>query len=143
MEHGNWVWVCPCGAHIQRGPAEPHEYDAIHAHVEYHDKELAEAASGNEKFTALLRNIVPRQQFPPPYAHQIQWTNLDTGDVDAQNIFVIQNPAYEAFELHGGTPYQIEPLHDATSIRPLDRIDRAIQDVHDAMGLLEQCEPPL
>ena len=85
--------------------------------MKYHDKEWAEAASGNEKFTALPKNIVPPQQFPPSYAHQIQWRNLDTGDADAQNTFVIQNPKYEAFELHGGTPHQIEPQHNATPIR--------------------------
>ena len=58
--------------------------------------------------------------------------------MDAGRTYVIENPEYEAFQGHGGTPYQIEPQHDFGPISPGDRIDRAIQDVDRAMGLIEK-----
>ena len=76
----------------------------------------------------------------PPPGYEARWTNLDTGEVDAGRTYVIENPEYEAFQRHGGTPYQIEPQHNDGPISPGDRLDRAIQDVDRAMGLIEKAD---
>ncbi len=42
MAHGDWVWVCTCGAHIRPGPGLPGD-DPIYAHMADHEETLAQA----------------------------------------------------------------------------------------------------
>ena len=143
MDHGNWQWVCNCGANIPCGPAGQHEHDAINAHAAQHRKEVAQTATGGWRFGPFPAEIIPRRNFPPQMSYQMRLTNLQTGEVDPHHTWGVENPAYAALRWHGGTPYQIEPLHDDDSLPALARIDRAIKDVEHALELVRQCEPPL
>lgn len=145
MDHGDWVWVCNCGAHVPRGPAGQHEFDAINNHTAQHRKEVDKTARGRGCWGSgpLPKEIVSRRDFPPQFSYQMRLTNLKTGEVDPHYTFGVENPAYGALRWHGGTPYQIEPQHRDESLSSLARIDRAIKDVERALRLVEQCEPPL
>lgn len=143
MDHGDWGWVCNCGATIPRGPAGRYEHDAINAHVAQHRQEVAQTAAARGKSGSLPTAIVPRHDFPSPWSHQMRLTNLRTGEVDPHHTYGVENPAYGALRWHGGTPYQIEPQHDDDSLPALARIDRAIKDVEYALKLVVQCQPPI
>ncbi len=139
MAHGHWVWVCTCGAHMRPGPGLP-EDDPIYAHMDHHKEALALAAHEEGAVSALPRVMTTPPAALPPPGYEARWTNLDTGEVDAGRTYVIENPEYEAFQRHGGTPYQIEPQHNDGPISPGDRLDRAIQDVDRAMDLIEKAD---
>ncbi|MDA8204841.1 MAG: hypothetical protein M0Z36_02145 [Thermaerobacter sp.] len=106
MEHGDWVWVCDCGAHILTGPEGRHKYDAINAHAHQHRAEVGKTTTGGWGFGPFPATIVPTSEFPTPFAYEMRWTNLQTGAVAPHPTFGVENPAYEALQWHGGTPYR-------------------------------------
>ncbi len=139
MAYGHWVWVYTCGAQMRPGPGLQ-EDDLIYAHMDHHKEALALAAHEEGAVSALPRVMTTPPAALPPPVYEARWMNLATGEVDAGRTYVIENPEYEAFQRHGGTPYQIEPQHDGGPISPGDRIDRAIQDVDREMGLIEKAD---
>lgn len=143
MDHGNWGWVCSCGATIARGTTVQHEHDGINAHAAHHRKEVAQTATGGWRFGPFPAEIIPQRDFPPQMSYQMRLTNLQTGEVDPHHTWGVENPAYAALRWHGGTPYQIVPQHDDDSLPALARIDRAIKDVERALALVQLCQPPL
>jgi len=143
MDHGDWSWVCNCGATIPRGPAGRQEHETINAHAAQHRQEVAQTAADDRRAGPLPAKLVPARDFPPQWSYQMRLTNLQTGAVDARHTYGVENPAWGALRRHGGTPYQIAPQHDDDALPALARLDRAIQDVEDALRLVEQCQPPL
>ena len=140
MEEEDWAWVCTCGAVIPRGP-EGRERETAQAHAAEHRVEIPEA--GGQKFGPVPTTLVPPSEFPSPSVCRVEWTNRRTGEVAPQGMVIVANPAYEAFIWHGGTTYQIVPQHPDEPVPPGVRIDRIIQDVDEAMVLIQRCLPPV
>ena len=143
MDHGDWGWVCNCGATIPCGPAGPHAHDAINVHAAQHRQEVTQTGPGGWGHGPFPSEIIPGSDFPPEMAYEMRLTNLQTGEVDPHQTWGVENPAYAALRWHGGTPYRIEPQHDDDSLPVLARIDRAIKDVERALELVAECQPPL
>lgn len=121
------------------GPGGPGaEGDPMYAHMAHHEETVAQIPPTGEGCQAVPRVMITPPTAPPPPAYEARWTNLDTGEVDAERTYVIADPEYEAFQRHGGMPYQVEPQHDAGPIPLRDRIDRAMQDVERAMSLIKE-----